>query len=318
MQRFSKTSKLSLLNSLATALLITILESIIAAYYYTSLANTTAADRNIFVYLIMFTLSQVFQFIFYLNAIVHQNMIQIIAHFVFFSCCLAYSIFQYSQLKGILSAQYDYAFAAVRPFLSAIIIVFGSAWILFACALHPFYQEFGWQVYKRLGADPQIKSSISIYSTIDMYRNYQIFVMILKLDVFFSVIFVTLFLVILPIDDAEFPLSIVAGIIMSLFLLLALNGLKNEKKLYLRLFIGECVILLAYMIFKIVRVNSPDQADRYVGSIKFLTFFGKWVVNGRVASVSIFCTLLTLINAIVCLNNFGKGLKEKSKDELLF
>ena len=33
--------------------------------------------------------------------------------------------------------------------------------------------------------------------------------------------------------------------------------------------------MMAYFVFKVVRMYEPSQMDKYVGSIKFLTFFGK-------------------------------------------
>lgn len=67
-----------------------------------------------------------------------------------------------------------------------------------------------------------------------------------------------------------------------------------------------CGILgCAYFIFKFVRIHQPQNANLYRHSMKFLNFY---------VILSIITVTITLIYGIINLRNFGKGLKERSKN----
>ena len=67
------------------------------------------------------------------------------------TCCLAYAIFQYAQLLDLASN--------MKPFLLAIIGVLAAANLLYAFLAYKLYLEFGWKIYKKIGADPKMKST---------------------------------------------------------------------------------------------------------------------------------------------------------------
>lgn len=81
---------------------------------------------------------------------------------------------------------------------------------------------------------------------------------------------------------------------------------------------------VAYFIFKIYRIYDPSQSEKYRFVKEFLTFFGKQLPfltclyllltkYGFPASVSLALVVLTIINALICCLNFGKGLKPHCK-----
>lgn len=57
---------------------------------------------------------------------------------------------------------------------------------------------------------------------------------------------------------------------------------------------------LAYFFFKLVRIYQPGHAQNYQAVRKSLTAF---------AVLTIILIILTIINAFVCMHNFGAGLK---------
>lgn len=66
-----------------------------------------------------------------------------------------------------------------------------------------------------------------------------------------------------------------------------------------------CVIILyfgglSYFIFKLFRIYEPSRAQSYFAVRKSLTAF---------AVITILLIIMTIINAIICMHNFGSGLK---------
>ncbi|KAI3643242.1 hypothetical protein MP228_012797 [Amoeboaphelidium protococcarum] len=289
--------KLTLIIVLLQAIIVIVLESYVASVFLpnqSQFENTPAV--GIPVYLMIFLFSQVFQVVLCFDAVLHQNTIQIIAFVIFDALVFAYSLFQYFQLKDAL------AFASVSTVvgedkfsgvLIAISVVLGVCLIAFAYLAFKLYLEFGWKIYKKIGADPRMKK---------MYRLYQIFLAILKLDFFFFLAFSIQFLVlVLNPNDPEYALTIIAVPIIFFMLMFAVYGLRQENRVVMGIFIAGCMCACAYFVFKLVRMYTPSQEFKYLYSRKFLTFF---------ALLNLLFVLITLVISVLCLLNFDKGLKQ--------
>lgn len=103
--------------------------------------------------------------------------------------------------------------------------------------------EFGWKVYKFLGADRRIKT---------MYAHYQIFLCLIKFSLFFWVGFSVQFIwLVLSSHDAEYYLTCAALPLSVLVLVEGHLAARYENKWMMSTFMGGCVAALVYFVYKV-------------------------------------------------------------------
>ncbi|KAI8096085.1 hypothetical protein BDF21DRAFT_354132 [Thamnidium elegans] len=285
--------------SIFEAIIVIALEATIFSKFYHTQFSTNNLGLGIPVYLMIFIFSQVFQVFLAWDAVRAQNTIQVIAFLLFNICCFVYAVFQFKQIADALdSKDPDLEELAssltflINRLLITVAVITGVCQLLYFYIGARLYQEFGWKIYKKIGADPEIRN---------MYRWYQIILTILKIDFFFFLGYSIQYLVlVLRPNDSEFALTIVALPLTCLFLLLAVYAIRRESKWLMALFFTGMLAGIAYFVFKIYRIYDPTQAEKYKFVREFLTFF---------ASVSLVLVVLTIINALILFLNFGKGLK---------
>ncbi|KAJ3196914.1 hypothetical protein HK101_007279 [Irineochytrium annulatum] len=294
--RTSALGRVTLLTVLAEAVIVITLESIIASIFIRDL-NVWAQDndKSIPVYLLIFILAELFQIVLCWDAVWHKNTIQILG-FVFFNlCATAYSIFQFATIPSTItvtppasslqtfgtnvtlldgsngnlvnnSAPYSISEGErnhVVGLLLAVPVIMVFFEIAFCLLAYRLYIEFGWEIYKQIGADPEMRT---------MFRTYQIFLMLLKLDVFFVFGFGIQFLVlIIAPTDPEFALTIAAIPVMMTILALAVYAVRKEDKWIMCLFMFGLLLGIAYFAFKLFRIYTQTQKYHYTK--KYLTFF---------------------------------------------
>ena len=78
---------------------------------------------------------------------------------LFHSAAFGYALFQFFQLRDPLqqSAEGAALWQDTKRFLIAIFVIMGVFTIWFYYLGYYLYREFGWNIYKRIGADPRIK-----------------------------------------------------------------------------------------------------------------------------------------------------------------
>jgi len=75
---------------------------------------------------------------------------------------VAFSIFQYFQIEEALqnlfsdnAEQFDFVFNRISPFLIASVVILFACLFVFGYLSYRLYLEFGWKIYKKIGADPR-------------------------------------------------------------------------------------------------------------------------------------------------------------------
>ncbi|KAG5458726.1 MAG: hypothetical protein BJ554DRAFT_998 [Olpidium bornovanus] len=144
--------------------------------------NIDSTFRSLLVYHILFILAQFFQLVLVFDALREQNILQIIAVFGFNLLILAYSVVQTTQTRNLYEVN-ETKFPTLQKYLVYTVeyVVIGLS-LIFTTVLSVMsfnlYREFGWSIYKTIGADLRMR---------DIYKNYLALVLLLKLDVFFFV-----------------------------------------------------------------------------------------------------------------------------------
>lgn len=159
---------------------------------------------------------------------------------------MIYSIIQIGEIReigGSLSQQTGFSDIPINVLTTIIPCVIAAAELAYIGLGWKIYTEFGWQVYKFLGADRQIKR---------MYAQFQVFECLVKFDVFFWVAFcVQLIWLVLQKQDWEYYVT-VAALPLSIIVLVEGNlAARHENKWMMYTFISGCFGALVYFVYKV-------------------------------------------------------------------
>lgn len=229
-------------------------------------------------------------------AIYTRNMVQILGLAIFNALLLIYAGFQIGEIATILGAATDLSEHKIltlpTKILSGVVIgVIASAQIAIAVLSWSVWKEFGWRIYRFLGADLNIRR---------YYLQYQVFECIACFSFFFFAGFGVQFIgMVLNKTDPEYILTIVMLPVSLVWLVIGVVAARYELVWVMSTFLVGLLGGIAYFIFKFIRIFT--DSTRYVGVQK---------------SLGVFC-MLSLVMIILCLiwggivwNNFNKGLKK--------
>ncbi|KAJ1922362.1 hypothetical protein IWQ60_006576 [Tieghemiomyces parasiticus] len=294
-------------------LLLAVLETIVVLIIQiVNIANTAADDSvdawsntktvssgSILVYDSLFIVGQLFFVVIAWEAVAHKNTIQVIATTCFNCLLFVYALIQYFNNVNIAPADSTASnLLVLRLCLGAIT---GVCSIAFAALTWELFLDFGWKIFKKLGADLAVRT---------MFKRRQVLITLFKLDVFFFVGYaIQTATLVLKVTDAETWVQI--GVVMPgsvLVLTLGFYALHWENARCMLVVMFCLAVSPAYFIYRLVRmytVGNHGTMDPYWDTREYLLFF---------IIVNIVLILGTLYSCWLCYRDFGKGLKTRTLD----
>jgi len=254
-----------------------------------------SSARSLPVYFSIFGFAHVFQFILAVDAVFMRNTLQFFFLTAFNFILLIYAVVQVFEIKSIVdvSSTAQGILAVPTHVLTALVpCVIGLAELAYIVLGWSIWREFGWKVYKRLGADRRVRR---------LYMHYQILQCIMKFDVFFFAGFsIQLIWMVLQKTNVEYAVT-VAALPASLVVLVAGHiGARYEHKPLMYAFMLSCAGGCGYFVFKLFRIVEQKHLPTILPVFKTLCAF---------AGISIFFFLATFTWSCIVLRNFGSGLK---------
>ncbi|OTA04322.1 hypothetical protein A9Z42_0049010 [Trichoderma parareesei] len=259
--------------------------------------------KTIPTFLTLFIFGFLYELIIVLDALRMKNTIQIIGVCIANLALLVYAALQIEQIQvalGILEVNgalepgttSAMLWSDIKAYLIASPVIIAVTTIAMVYVAWKLYQQFAWDILKNIGADYRMKKR---------FLHYQIYIALLKFDFFFFLGFIIQFVVVVAQKtDPEFALTIATIPITIAILIAAAFFTQRENKpgmvVVIILYFGG----LSYFIFKLFRIYEPSHAQFYMAVRRSLTAF---------AVITILLIIMTIINAIICMHNFGAGLK---------
>jgi len=257
-----------------------------------STSDGDVGARKMPVYLSVFALAHVFQFVMAVDAVYARNTLQFIGLAIFNALFLVYAIIQIGEIRQLDTSLATSAIP-INALTTVIPIVIALSEVAYIALGYKIYNEFGWKVYKFLGADRRIKK---------LYANYQIYECLVKFDVFFWAGFSVQFIWLVLLEhDWEFYVTCAA---LPLSLVLLVEGhlaARHENKWMMYTFISGCGGAMLYFVYKLGKVLKYRDTSDFALVWKTLTVF---------SVIAILLLVATFIFSVMVLRNFGRGLKD--------
>jgi len=271
--------------------------------------------RTVPCYLALFVLAELFGLLMAFDALRLRNVIQLVGILLFHAALVVFAAIQIHETRTALvrrpdcDGSVDYVlcggegtlYRKVEHFLIAVPGIIAVSWFIMIFFVRALYYEFGWAVFRIVGANPALKT---------MYQFYQVLICLLKFDFFaFTGVTIQLLIVVLSRNSVEFGLTIAA--IPVVLVLLVGSGLAVQREIKSLMVLSLALMLASetYFVYKLVRFYEPSSEAEYETTRATLTVFT------IVAMILLFATFAV---GVRCFSDFGKGLYEsKTSGQLI-
>ncbi|KAJ5654590.1 hypothetical protein N7490_001593 [Penicillium lividum] len=233
------------------------------------------------------------------DALRRKNTFQLIGLCVCNLGLLVYGIIQTKEVKDTLSnlggstVNAAQLWTHYRIALILVPVVLGVGTVCMSVVTWKLRAEFSWTIYKSISADLQMSWR---------YTTYQVYIALLKFDFFF--IFGTQLQVLLALKDVTDPEFLTQAIMIPvaiISLMLAARFCRLEKTKSLVFIMLLFVALIASFVYTVLQVFTGKDSTQLTSYRVSLTLF---------ATLAILLLAGTLVNSVMCIGNFRKGLKE--------
>lgn len=262
--------------------------------------SNKTSSRAIPTYFALFLFAEIFGLIIAWDSLRQKNTIQVIGLCFYHLALMVYAIIQIDQIRDSLFALSllnddiwgTSKIGSLQPWLLVIPCLIGLCTVILTYFAYRLYEEFGWTIFKHIGADLAMRRR---------FMAYQIFLTLLKFDFIFFVGFTIQFtVIILDVQDPEFGLTVAVIPITILGLVFTTWALRNEKMWGMYITLGYFVCAMAYFLFKLIRIYSGPLKAQYGSAKRPLVTF---------AILTLALLIASMANAAVCMRNFHQGLK---------
>ncbi|KAI0256681.1 hypothetical protein BJV78DRAFT_1166134 [Lactifluus subvellereus] len=257
-------------------------------------------------YLALFLLAEIFELLMAFDALRSRNVIQLAGILLFHLALILFAAIQVHETKTALVQQPDCdgsdsyvscggsgtLYRKVEHLLIVVPCIIALAWFVMIFFVRALYYEFGWAIFRKVGANPAKKT---------MYQFYEVLICLLKFDFFaFTGVTIQLLIVVLSKNSTEFGLTITA--IPVVLVLLIGCGIAVQREITLLMVFSLSLMLASETYFyKLVRFYDPSSREEYLTTRATLTVF---------TIVAILLLLTTFGIGLRCFSDFGKGLYE--------
>ncbi|KAJ3359220.1 hypothetical protein GGF32_009513 [Allomyces javanicus] len=308
--RTSPISRYALISSAVQLVVQLGLESVVALHHMDAmdgiksspkLASWYNVGKAVGVYHYIYMIATVLQFYLTYNSVVSQNSIDLVALNIINLGLFGYSIMQYVQTQSLFANTSEDMkrimpdapplSASLGMFLPAMAASFlflvGTAWLSYH-----LHREYGWAIYKRIGADIGLRRQM---------MHYFFLMMLLKIGVFFYATFSLQFLVIgiqlTTGDTVGIAVHLAVSVVMIFVLvILCTRGTRTESSGLMYAFMIGTVGCIAYLAYKLYQCSTEL---RFAAVKRSMTFS---IVLCLIVAV------VTLVNSWLCFRSFGTGL----------